>query len=222
MIDDDSDIGFALELLAAYVDGELDRTTRECVERWLAERPEALSELLDQERLSPANEDYWQRVSPPAPSVEKWDGLLSEIEFAVKSRNRRPAGGRYRYPRPSVAIAGIAAALMVALFLVPRQRPGTDPVGFDPKFAVLPNNDDEEFVFRLATQDDVELIQFSEAAADLLVVGKHPLQDTQVMFAKSDDFQVLNYGMDDQGEVPDYQAMIGAETPMFIPPPRKK
>jgi anti-sigma factor RsiW len=221
MIDDSID-GLPLELLAAYVDGELDPALRERVERWLAQHPEAFAEQMEQESLSPANEEYWQSVAPPQPGRTAWERAFAGIEAALMpvARPVSVRGRRLKFFVTATALASMAAALMIAIWAIDRTRPiARQP---QPATVVVVPDDDEDFIFHVARAEDVELIRVPEDAADLLVVGKHPLADDPLVLVTSSDFQVLNYGLDDQGEVPDYQTMIGSNTPMFVAPPRRK
>jgi len=227
MTGDRSSDPFPIELLAAYVDGELEAGMRQRVEAWLAEHPEALAELADQEGLCPGNEEYWESVAPPQPSNEAWDRRLARIESSLTPRMpARRAGGRRnpRFAATALALASVAAALMIAVVALDRQPPAP-PLPLESKqvaqVAVAPH-EDEDFVFPVATADDVELMQLPEEASNLLVVGRHPLNGVALAFADSTDVQVLNYGLDDQGEVADYQIMRGPDTPMFVAPPRRK
>jgi hypothetical protein len=225
MIGEHSNDDFPIELLAAYVDGELDAMGRARVERWLSEHPDALADLLDQESLSRGNVDYWLAVSPVQPRAETWRGVLARVESAIPHPVSRYAGkpGRRQLRRLGLVLAlgGLAAALMIAFLPIERAQPNSvhEPV---PPAVASTAADGEDYVFRVAGADDVQLIQFPEEAADLLVVGKHPLADLPLVFASATDVQVLNYGFDDQGEVPDHRAMTGPDTPMFVAPPRKR
>ena len=213
-----------IELLAAYVDGELDEPARRRVECWLAEHPEWFVELVDQESLSPANDVFWQVAAPPMPTDETWDRVAAAIERAVPTPvfPHRPAEGKRRfwYLAPALALAGMAATVLIAISTVQRQRSTEHPNLPFVASAAIP--DDEDVVFRIAGADDVELIHLPESAADLIVVGQHPLADVALAFASTADVQMLNYGLDDQGDFPDYRTMTGTDLPIFVAAPRKR
>ena len=212
------------EWLAAYADGQLDAATRQQVECWLAEHPEALGELEIQEGLSPANLDYWDSVAPAMPSGAQWNRALSHIADAVMPKIARPS--TYRSSRVVLAIAGAAAAMFIAVLAIDRQRAGShrNQSAFPDETAARPaiyEIDDEDLVFRVATADDVELIQLPESAAPYVVVGRHPMADVPLLLASASDLQLLNYGPDDQGNLPDIETTLGPDASMLWAPSTK-
>jgi hypothetical protein len=181
---------------------------------------------MDQEEFSSANEEYWRSVTPPSPSQAAWDKTYAALEralmpVAIPAQVRRR---RVKFLATASALASMAAGILIAVFAIDPTR----PVALQPMqptvVAVAPAvpDDDEDFVFHVARAEDVELMRVPEDAADLLVVGRHPLADDPLTLVTSSDFQVLNYGLDDQGEVPDYQTMIASSSPMFVAPTRRK
>jgi len=83
-------------------------------------------------------------------------------------------------------------------------------------FAALEEKEDP--VYRVACVDDVELIQLPEAAASLVVVGRHPMDGVPLVLASAGDLLLLNYGPDDQGNLPDIAATFGPDAPMLWAP----
>ncbi|MCE9533974.1 MAG: hypothetical protein K8T89_23055 [Planctomycetes bacterium] len=215
------------EWLAAYVDGELDGPAAIQVECWLRDHPEALTELFDQQSLSAANEEFVRGTTPPMPSQENWNRVFSGIEQSIAPASAHRT--RTEWPRaflaPALVLAGLAFALLIAVFLVNRDRQPNalrDLARHDaePRPGVLPNfgDDLEELIFQVATTDDVELIVLPEAAVNLVVVGRHPMADVPLLLASAADLQVLNYGPDEQGNLPDLNTTTGPDASMFWAP----
>jgi hypothetical protein len=207
------------EWLAAYADGELDGPARRRIEAWLAERPEALAEAQDQEALGRANDDYWKAVAPPLPSKAAWDGVLANIADATLPER---SGGRLRVASAMLAASGMAAAIWLVVVAVDRLQPvGPGPALVRDATEVTTANahdaDDEERVYQVANADDVELIQLPEAAAPLVVVGRHPMAGVPLLLASGGDMQVLNYS-DSQGNFPDWEALSGPDASMLWAP----
>jgi anti-sigma factor RsiW len=180
------------ELLAAYSDGELGPHARDRVEQWLADHPEA-RELLDaQESLRPGNGELWQLANPPTPSEREWAAVREGIRAGT-----RVSPVRRWLPRLGVAvILATAASLLLAL-----------PTGNDSEVPKLPNVPQAVPVvhdepFAMAADDDVQIVSLPESAAHLLIVGKHPLGDTQVVLAKSDEVEFYGIGSDPDGRFP--------------------
>jgi len=213
------------EWLAAYVDGELDVDARVRVESWLTMHPEALAETMDQEDLSPANRCYWQAVRPTAPSREAWDAVFARIVQATlptTPHSSRRVGSRRLVAR---LIVGGAVVCMFALVVLERlrseNRGPSDPVAAlasDSRAENMNDADDEDHVFRVAKADDVELIQLPEAAAKLVVVGRHPMAGVPLLLASAGDVQVIRYGPDDRGNFPDIETTLGPDASMLWAP----
>lgn len=223
-MNDESPLTIAPELLAAYADGELDAVTRLRVERYLADHPEAAGELQDQEHLSRVNDEYWRLVSPPMPTKQQWDDALERIAKAVPAA---PIVWRpLRFVGPAAALIGMAAALLIAVVAIDRNRPHATnhpPVFVDKHQPghLTSVNEEEDFLYEVARADDVEIIQLPEAAAALVVVGRHPIADVPVILASAGELQVLNYGPDDQGNLPDLDSTLGPDAPIMWAPPLK-
>lgn len=201
-------------LLAGYADGELDGVTRARIERWLDANPDAIADLHDQEELSVHNDEYWQAVAPPMPTEREWRQTLGAITAAVD----HPVPSHHWLGR-AFAMTAAASVLIVAILALDRQRSSVP--NLLEEMAVLPailSDDSEDLIFRVATADDVELIQLPEAAADLVVVGRHPITDIPLLLAAAGDVQLLNYGPDDQGNLPDIDAAQGDDISLLWTP----
>jgi hypothetical protein len=217
------------EWLAAYVDNELDAAARCRVERWLVDHPDAVADLREQQQLAAGNREYWKSLAPPMPSPETWNSTFATIARAVPSAApARPVTQRSRYLAPILAFVSLAAAIFMAVLAVDRQRHDR-PVRSDLEFSEAGQGDnpdgsvfpDADSVYRVARVDDVELIQLPEAAASLVVIGRHPLQGVPVDLPQVGDVQLLNYGPDDQGNLPDIATTYGPGAPMLWAPEYK-
>ena len=183
------------QLLAAYVDGELDAATRAKVEQWLATHPQALEDLQAQRDLSPANAAFWERAEPPEPSELAWANTRRAIEAHLDA----PASPR-RWRRGAWALVGLAAAGVAAAVAW---------IGFGPLKPSVPSREEHPVreqvrildvapqphdmawnppapredplaglvVLPMATDEDVILDRVPEFPAGWLPVGRHPLQD---------------------------------------------
>jgi hypothetical protein len=213
--------------LAAYADNELDAADRRRVEHWLSEHPSARADLDEQRLLSRGNSQYWRAVAPPAPKPEAWEGALSAIAESLlpaQARHRR----RPRFAALSVAVSGLAAAILVATLSVDANRElrwrSEVPIADTGGQSVLVAGPDglaleEGHFYQVARVDDVELIQLPEAAASLVVIGRHPMQDVPLLLAQPDDLQLINFGPDDRGNMPDIATTWGPDVPTFWAPP---
>ncbi len=135
-----------------------------------------------------------------------------------------PARPRKRitwYLAPFAAISGLAAVLLI--FVAALNRDGRTVVRNQPSQATpVAIDDDEDAVFKVATADDVEIIQLPEEASDLIVVGRHPMSDTPLVLASTADVDIFNLGPDDQGRMPSVELIAGPNTPMVVAqPPRR-
>jgi hypothetical protein len=197
------------ELLAAYVDGELDAAARAAVERWLAEHPTAFSELQTQRDLSPANAALWERAEPPEPSEAEWVVVRREIEHRLTAPfpARRWRAGVWTLA--GLATAGIAAAVAwVAFGPVNPPPPGDDPAPRElvqlPPAAPAPHEvargdaprTDDPLAgldtLTMATDNDVVLDRVPEFPAGWLPVGRHPLQGILAL-ASEEELRVAEF-----------------------------
>jgi hypothetical protein len=207
---------FPIELLAAYVDGELDEAFCAHVEAWLTEHPEAHTVLFEQREMSRANNEFWNTVEPPMPSAEQWDRIYDRIANRL-ARPVMPIRARRRtawYLAPIFAIAGMAAALLIVVTINNSGPKGLKSLTSHTGVAAL--DEDSEGVYRVATADDVEIFQLSEEASSLIVVGRHPMVDTPLVLATAADLEIFNLGPDDQGRMPNVELTAGPHAPMLV------
>jgi hypothetical protein len=188
------------ELLAAYVDGELGPHELDRVERWLADDPEARELLDDQESLAPRS-DVWPALGPPEPSDAEWTACLHGIEAATRTRSYR----RWLPWVGSLALVATAAALLFAVGVIDRAARPAVPEPPALLVAIV------EEPFPMAGDDDVRIISLPETAADLLIVGRHPLEDPLVVLAKADEVEFFGVGSDLAGRFPEIPSDSAAE-----------
>lgn len=177
--------GHWLELLAAYVDDELDDATREKVERWVAEHPEAKDHLRAQRSFSPENWRLWRMLEPPLPSDEAWAAVRAGI-VARTDRKAAPAPakrGAWKWIAGGLAVAGTAAALLLSGG-TPKSTPAVrqaDPIRDDPTggVAVLP----------VTTPGDVVFFRVPGGAAGRLPAGAE-LTTGPLVLASADDVRI--------------------------------
>jgi len=207
------------EALAGFADGELNPAARRQLLDWLTEHPEAFNILQEQESLAPGNATLWQSVAPPMPAARQWDATFDAISRAALPR--ATPFRFYRYLGPVMALAGMTAAILVVVFLE-RATPQAAVVRVaPPALKTVEGIDREDLVYRVATDDDVQLIQLPEAAAHLIVVGRHPMADVPLSLALAADVQLLNFGPDEQGNLPDIEDTQGPDISMLWAPSGK-
>jgi anti-sigma factor RsiW len=102
------------ELLAAYIDGELDPATAARVEAWLLTDPHACELLDEQYLLSPSHREFWRAVSPPEPSTARWN------HSAPPDRQTPPAAAGF--PRSTLALPPHPTAYAGSPLVVHHQR----------------------------------------------------------------------------------------------------
>lgn len=109
------------DVLAAYVDGELDDRARAAVERWLAENPAARPCLDAQRRMSPENWRLWRDAAPPRPTSEAWDAVCDGIALSLAAtRLAEPdRTGVASSARVRRAVAAAAYSLTACVVLFP-------------------------------------------------------------------------------------------------------
>jgi hypothetical protein len=182
------------ELLAAYVDGELDGETRARVERWLADHPDAGRQLDAQRALSPANGGLWERAEPPQPSQLQWRARFRAIEEQLAVPSSRPRWRAGLYALAGLATAGVAAAVAWVAFgpgtpavpppsSKPRELARIVPSAPFPREAVSPTEDPlaDMAVLAVADDDDVILERVPEFPVGWLPVGRQPLQGVMAL-----------------------------------------
>ncbi|HKB01542.1 MAG TPA: hypothetical protein VKD90_04940 [Gemmataceae bacterium] len=178
------------EWLAAYADGELARQDSARVERWLADDPEAREQFDAQESLGPGNTELWEAVRPPTPSPAAWANTVRRIASAGPAAPRRRWAGW-------VGTAGLLATAATLLLALPAGERATLPCPALPIDGPESNPDEEPY--QMAQEEDVRIVSLPEEAADLLVVGKHPLGDSVVVLAGREELAVHNMGVDPAG-----------------------
>jgi hypothetical protein len=196
-------------LLAAYADGELGPFDRARVEDWLADHPEARDVLEDQSSLAPGS-DVWPALGPPEPSDAEWTACLHRIEAGV----RLPTIRRWLPWVGSLALTATAAAVLIAVGAFDRPGPPEAP---EPS-AVLVAHVEEPFL--MAEDEDVRIISLPEAAADLLVVGSHPLREPLVVLAGASEVEFFGVGSDLTGRFPEVPSDPAAEDAPVLWAPR--
>ena len=180
--------------LAAYVDGELHGNRREQVDAWLAHHPDAAAELRAHRRLA----QVWQASSPPEPSLEQWRAVLERVASTTPVR-RSPRPVRWqRFYGIAIAVAGTAAAVVLALSL-----DHADPQGREPLVVVTP--------------EDVEIVSVSAADRMTLVVGVPPLQGPLELVSPG-DIESLSVRPDSDGMLPHVPTDAGPAAPMIVAP----
>jgi hypothetical protein len=159
------------EQLAAYTDGELDRcpagaALKRRIEDWLADHPDAAAELQAQHHLA----GLWKLSTALEPAESSWAGVWDRVNAAFLPPKGKRSGGVLprRLGWVGLFLAGVAAALLVALNL-PRPRTG----GLTPLRSPPPARDVEPFP--VVTTDDVEIIRVDGQDTKHLVVGKPPV-----------------------------------------------
>jgi hypothetical protein len=207
---------YPIELLAAYADGELDEAVCAQVEAWLADHPEAQTDLFEQRELSPANVEFWNEVEPPMPSAEQWDRVYDRVANRLV-RPAMPVRSRRRmawYLVPAFSMAGLAAALLFVVTLNNGATKGLRSLASHSSVAAF--DEEDESIYRIATADDVEIFQLPEEASSLIVVGRHPMSDTPLVLAATTDLEIFSLGPDDQGRMPNVELTAGANAPMLV------
>ena len=186
--------GVTPELLAAFVDGELDPAARAVVEQWLAEHPAAIEELQAQREMSPDNWPLWHRADPPLPSEDTWAVVRQHVADALAvapASARQPVRGWRRLATRLVGgltIAGSAAVIAAWALLPP--VPQTKPPPTDPgRDAARRPAEPLSGVLALASDDDVEIHRVAGNASRSLVVGRAPL-DGPLVLASAEDVEV--------------------------------
>jgi anti-sigma factor RsiW len=173
------------EILAGYLDGELDPKARQEVDAWLAVHAEAAAEVEAQRQLLA----LWRSAAAPEPAAAEWHAVLARVEAAVPGvKPARPRGQRRAVRRLVLAGAGLAAAL-VLVFALPRSPAPNDetPLEAEPFAVVAP--------------DDVEIVRIHADDRTSLVVGRPPLEEGTVEWVARGDVEVQKIAPDTDGMV---------------------
>lgn len=211
------------ELLAAYIDGELDPAFATRIEAWLLTDPHACELLDEQYLLSPNHREFWQAVAPSEPSTDKWDQLLNRIEEGLYNppvvpvpplaqRQAQPtARPRLRLLAPLTALA-VAAALLVSVWFWSFQQPEHTPLRLlsqSSPIVVEP--------FAVLNEADIEINSVQAEDESALVVGDAVLRQPLVL-ANIHEFSLDSMQCDDDGMLPDMPMLNGSTRPMIMAP----
>jgi hypothetical protein len=189
------------EILAAYVDGELEACQRRDVEAWLTEHADAQSDVAAQRRIAALS----QSSRPAEPDAATWSVALASIAA------RLPSGPRVQRHRhlPLRWLVGVAAAAAVAASIALWiNRPTT----VEPDFSGPPPSDP----WPVVSAEDVVITSIAEADRDSVVVGELPISSPLALVNHGDINQVEL--TPDQGMNPQYHP---DHAPMIISEPRK-
>jgi hypothetical protein len=191
------------ELLAGYADGELSVADSDRVDAWLAQNPDRMAELESQRQVSAAYGRPWP--SEWTPSDAQWQRVARAISMAISAPRPIVApAARVSRNRLLMAVAAIAAAAMLAVFLYPRGN-DSDQVISSPAES-----------FAVATDDDVEIMRVLEIDVDRLVVGEPPVRRALVL-ATFEEVEGVEVVRDTDGMMP-MVAMQAAVAPMIVAP----
>jgi hypothetical protein len=193
------------EILAAYVDGELDAAGRARVEAWLAQHPEAAAELEAQREWSRRNRRLWLSSAGPQPSDASWSRLFTRLQHALATPPARPIVHRWYSRGRAAAVMATAAAVLLAVVLL---RPTSPP---DPS-AGLPLED----AWAVATDDDIDIVGIQDADTGFLVVGRPPLTGPIVLVSMND--VAIEKAMEDTDGMKPQMPRPGASVPMIVAP----
>jgi hypothetical protein len=188
------------EMLAAYVDGELEPCQRQALETWLADHPEARADVEAQRRLA----QLWQSVRPVEPDAATWSVALASIQ------TRLPCGSRVHRQRrlPIRWLVGVAAAAAVAASVVVWLNRPSEPNSIIPR-PVEP--------WPVVSAEDIIITSIAEADRDSIVVGELPVSSPLALADHGDINQVEL--TPDQGMNPQFHP---EHVPMIISEPRKE
>jgi anti-sigma-K factor RskA len=187
------------EELAAYVDGELSPADRAEVEAWLADHPEAATEVEALRGLS----QLWQTAAPPEPTEAQWAGVFSHIKAALPAAVAPSLRWRRGLAWGLAALA-TAAAVLLAVFLTRPTEVGPPPP--EP--------------FPVVTPDEFEINQINAEDAGALLVGDIPVRE-QLALLGPGEVTVESVKSDVEGMDPTFPR-DGSATPMIIMVPREE
>lgn len=199
-----------MEWLAAYADGELAAEQRDQVEQWLRENPDAREMLDAQEAFGPNSMDFWDAVCPPIPSERQWS------EVAENVHGTSPAARATRW-YGVLGTLGLVATAATILFALPGQPAPCLNHPVDPP-CIQPASPSDDEPFLMASESEVRIISLPEAAADLLLVGQHPLHDSTLQLASAGEIAFFGVGSDLAGNFPTIPDPFGPEAPMIWAP----
>jgi hypothetical protein len=211
------------ELLAAYIDGELDPATAARVEAWLLTDPHACELLDEQYLLSRSHREFWRAVSPPEPSTARWNHLLHQIDERLQQPPASPAQPlpcRHTPPptparrwsfTTSVSLA-IALALLVIVTTWRQQRPERDLLPLQSPLAIPVVE-----TFAVLSESEIEINSVHAQDGSALVVGDSVLRQPLVL-ANIHDFALDSMQCDEDGLLPNVPMSNGSMRPMILAP----
>jgi hypothetical protein len=163
------------ELLAAYLDGELEgrdelAALRSRLEDWIAAHPEVRDEIQRQRRLR----RLWEQTSPAEPAAGQWRAALENILSLSAARHSSTASRRGRKSGRALIMGAVAACLACVVVLGAALLPGPTqpwsvPSGLD---FYLPEDD----AFPVARSHEVEVLVVAGADTASLPIGRLPVQ----------------------------------------------
>jgi anti-sigma factor RsiW len=159
------------ELLAGYLDGELDEPARRALATWLMDHPEAAAELAGHARVL----QVYAEAALQEPSEMAWRGAFAEIEERLSADAGPAAPSPRRWPVRAAAILAAAATLLVALYAGISWRSDRDL---------------DELV--VAESNEVDITSMEAKALDAVVVGETPVRDP-LELATTDDIRVHRF-----------------------------
>jgi hypothetical protein len=152
------------EMLAGYVDGELDARGRAVVERWLARDKDARADVDAQRRIG----TWWRLSDPKEPDEAAYRETLLQIETRLLVPVAARPGRQFRLPWiiGFAAAAAVAATVLMTLANGPGgSSPGPAPVSI------------EEGPWPVASADDVFISSIANAEEDPILIGDPPIRD---------------------------------------------
>ncbi|HEV3203485.1 MAG TPA: hypothetical protein VGY77_03840 [Gemmataceae bacterium] len=199
------------EMLAAYVDGELNSAGRLEVEAWIVSHPETAAEL---EALRQFKQ-FWQATRAFDPSEGVWAQTLENITTGLVQPKLASAPG---FPTAAAKpahdfswVRGIvrwtsAAAVFVGLMALDSRSP-RDPLS-------VPSMDP----YPVISTEDIDILTVHAADAGRLVVGKSPLTEP-LDIAEPGDIVVVSVKPDIDGMLPYMRAPAeDRHAPMMVVP----
>jgi hypothetical protein len=163
------------EILAAYVDGELDESTAAEVANRLQFNSAFGPTLEGQAALSPKNHDFWRRVEPPSVHPLQWAKVWQTIDQRVAIERNKVLWRRSRWFRRGLlgavlAVTASAAASMMA-FGVSHPTCSHRPQVSEPTTEVFAVIDPAQINILSAKDDDLPRIHVHNA----IIVDDLPL-----------------------------------------------
>lgn len=180
------------DLLAAYVDGELDADTAARLEAWLADHPEAAADVKAQREVL----RLWEAGAPPETSETRWDAVRAGIEAGLAAS--APVG--VRRLRVLWWAAGLASAAALALAVYLARGPAILPQ-MPPPELLPPDDQVAEEPFPVVSPEDVVITSLDEDDRKALVVGGPPVGEPLAL-AGPGEVQLEQVRTDVQGMTP--------------------